>query len=61
MKYPDYCITVIRMYCEKDGHCRRQACFIEIENIVLLWRHVFSIGRLTYNRYLLLFGMLFSE
>jgi len=37
----DYCITVVKIYCEKNGHYRRQACVIDVEEAVSLWECIF--------------------
>ena len=44
-RYLDCYITTIRIFYEKDGHCGRQACFIEVEGTVSLWKYIFSINK----------------
>ena len=35
-EYLDCCTTTMRVCCKKDGHCRRQACSLDIDKAVLL-------------------------
>ena len=44
-RYLDCYITTIRIFCEKDGHCGRQTCFIEVEGTVSLWKYIFNINK----------------
>ena len=46
MEYPDGCNITARTCYEKDGHCGRQTCIIEVEKAVLLWRCIFQTSRL---------------
>jgi len=46
MKSPDYCITATRVCYEKDSYCRRWACRLDVDKIVLPWRYILWSGGL---------------
>ena len=44
IEYLDSYITTIRVYCKKGGFHGRQACKLDVEQVVSPWECIFQIG-----------------
>ena len=44
MEYLNCCTTTMRACCKKGGHCKRQACSLDIDKAVSLWCILCLVG-----------------
>jgi len=47
IEYSDSYITVVKTCCKKGSHHERQACIVNIEKSVSLWRYILQMGGLS--------------